>query len=129
MHPGGEDGAEHDPGQGRPPSPEHGDGRADNRCSTRDRGEVVPEHDVLVRGHVVDAVGEPMGRGDERRVQRVDVVGEVARVVAVAEEVEHSHYGGDVDGGHDALLRATDTRGCQCALGVADVTSVVRGHV
>jgi hypothetical protein len=61
---------------------------------------VVAEDHVLVGGDEVDPVLELVRRGEEPRIQGVHALGEVGRVVAVAEEEEHAHDGGDGNGRH-----------------------------
>jgi hypothetical protein len=64
----------------------------------------MTEQDMFVGRYVVDPIFEFMRRRYERRVERVDLVGQVLRVVEVPEQVEEHYDNSDNYGWQGCLL-------------------------
>jgi hypothetical protein len=84
VHATHEDGADHDPEEGRHPAEEEaGEDRTDDGARAGDGGEVVAEEDGCAGGHVVDAVALELG-GDQPPVVELEAAREIAAVEAVS---------------------------------------------
>ena len=103
VHGAHEDGAQHDPRQGRKPAPDDGDGRTEQRRQTGDGGELVPEQHVAVGRRVVDVVAQPMRRRRPFVVEREQAAGEMPGVEApggpVGAQGQQRHGDGRAHGG------------------------------
>src|SRR5690606_14147938 len=92
VHAGEEDGAEHHPGEGRSPAPDHRDRRADDGRCAGYRSEMVAPEDELVGWHVIHTVAHGVRRRTEAGIETVDPFGDELGVENVAQR-----HGGQAD--------------------------------
>ena len=86
MHPGKEHGAEYDPQQRGNPAPVNSDCRSHDRRGAGDRCEVMPPQHVLVRRHVIHAVGHGVGGRNVLGIESIDSGRNVAGIDEPAEQ-------------------------------------------